>query len=109
MLISHINESPEKIDRNIRHRKRGLRQGIALSTVLFDIVLEKVVGNVQSSPNGTICNRTRLYVAYADDLLIFGRSVRATQEVVTQLIEAAITTGLMTNDSKTKYMEIKKI
>ena len=77
---------------------------------MFDIVLEKVVGNVQSSPNGTICNRTRLYVAYADDLLIvFGRSVRATQEVVTQLIEAAITTGLMTNDSKTKYMEVKKI
>jgi hypothetical protein len=34
--------------------ERGLRQGNALSTTLFNIVLEKVKGNIKTTPNGTI-------------------------------------------------------
>jgi hypothetical protein len=88
--------------------KRGLKQGDALSTVLFNMVLEKIIRNIQINPKGTIFNRTRQYLAYADDVVIFGRLVRAIEEVVTQLQEAAQSAGLIINQEKTKYMKITR-
>ena len=52
--------------------ERGLRQGDALSTASFNIVLDKVVRNLQTYLDGTIFNRTSLYIAYADEVLILG-------------------------------------
>jgi len=37
--------------------QRGLTQGDALSTTLFNIVME-VIRNIETNPNGTIFNRT---------------------------------------------------
>jgi hypothetical protein len=54
-----------------------------------------------------IFNR-RQYTAYAGNVLILERSLRATDEVVTKLTEAALSTGLVTNKSKTKYMKINR-
>jgi hypothetical protein len=88
--------------------KRGLKQGDALSTVLFNVVLEKIIINMEINPKGTIFNRTRQYLAYADDVVILGRSVTAIEEVVTQLQEATQTAGLIINQEKTKYMEITR-
>jgi hypothetical protein len=48
----------------------GLRQGDELQTTLFNIVLEKVIRNIETSSNETIFNRTRHYVACTDDVLI---------------------------------------
>jgi len=39
--------------------EKGLRQGDALSTTMFNTVLEKVIGNTETNPHGTIFNRTR--------------------------------------------------
>ena len=44
------------------------------------------------NPNGINFNRTREYTAYADEVLMFGRSVRAIEEV-TQSKEAVVSTG----------------
>ena len=55
--------------------ERGLRQGDAQSTTLFNIVLEKVKRNIKTTPNGTIFNRTRQYTAYTDKVLILGQFV----------------------------------
>ena len=88
--------------------ERGWRQGDALSTALFNIVLGKVIKNIETNSNGTIFNRTRQYIAYADDVLILGRSVSEIEEVVTQSKEAAVSTGLVINKSKTKYMKKNK-
>ena len=60
------------------------------------------------NPNGTIFNRTRQYLAYVDDVVILGRSVRAIEEVLTQLKDGAQETGLIINENKTKYMKITK-
>jgi len=55
--------------------ERGLRQGDALSTTLFNIVLEMVKRNIKTTPNGTIFNRMRQYRAYPDKVLILGQLV----------------------------------
>lgn len=43
-----------------------------------------------------------------DDVLIFEQFVRATEEFVTQIKEAALSTGLMTIGRKNKIHNIKK-
>jgi hypothetical protein len=86
----------------------GLRQGDALSAILFNIVLEKAIRNIEINPNGMIFNRTRQYLAYADDMVILGRSVRVIEEVVAQLKNTALKAGLAINEGKTKYMRIMR-
>jgi len=65
--------------------------------------MEKIIINVRINPGGTIFNRTRQCLVYADDVVILGRSegyIKKTEEM------AAIThqIGLQMNDTKTKYM-----
>jgi len=55
--------------------------------------------NIETNPNGMIFNR-RQYTPYAGNVLILERSVTATEEVVTKLIEAALSTGLLTSKAK---------
>ena len=74
---------------------------------LFNSVLEKVIRNIETKQNGTIFKINRRYIAYADDVLILGRSVREAEEVGTQSKAAAISTGLVTNESKGKCTKIK--
>jgi hypothetical protein len=50
----------------------GLRQGEALSTLLFNIMLEKVICSIELNPGGSIFTRTRQYIAYADDMAVIG-------------------------------------
>jgi hypothetical protein len=61
-----------------------LRQADALSTVLFDLVLGEVIRDIETSTKETVFNRTRQYIAYADDMLILGRSVGVIEAVVTR-------------------------
>jgi pyrimidine operon attenuation protein/uracil phosphoribosyltransferase len=86
--------------------KVGLRQGDA---ILFNTVLEKAIRNIEINPNGTIFNRTRQYLAYVDDVVILGRAVRATEEVLAQLKNTALKAGLAINECKTKYMRIMRM
>jgi hypothetical protein len=67
-----------------------------------------MIRNTETSPNRTIFNRKRQYVAYADEVFMLGRSVRTTEEEVTKIKEAAVSTGLTIDESKTKYMKISK-
>jgi len=85
--------------------ERGWRHGDSLSTALFNIVLGKVISNIETNPNGTIFNRTREYITYADDVLILGRLVIENEEIVTRSKEAAESTGLVINKSKTKFIK----
>lgn len=83
---------------------KGLRQGDALSTVLFNIVLERAVRKIEINPGGTIYNRGSQVLAYADDLVLISRSVQELQEHFLQLEQEAKKVGLSVNTVKTKYM-----
>jgi hypothetical protein len=64
--------------------------------------MENVMRNTETSPNETNFNRTRQYIAHADDVWTLGRWLRATEEVVTQSKEAAVSNGLEISGKKTK-------
>jgi hypothetical protein len=85
-----------------------VRQGDSFSTLLFNIGLEKVIRNMEINPGATIFNRTRQYMAYADDIVVIGRSVGTLNEVHMQMQTAASAVGLEININKTKYMRTKK-
>jgi len=66
--------------------------------------MEKIIRNERINPGRTIFNRTRRCLAYADDVVILGR----TEGYIKRTLEetAAITQqiGLQMNGTKTKYM-----
>lgn len=84
--------------------KRGLRQGDVLSTVLFNLALEKAVRQLPIHPGGTIFNRMLQCLAYADDIVLVSRRKAELEEGYLRLQEAAGSLGLEVNQEKTKYM-----
>jgi hypothetical protein len=67
----------------------GPRQGDALSCILFNIALEKVVGDSGTETKGTIHNKTIQILAYADDIVLVGRTIGVLKEAVINLNKAA--------------------
>lgn len=82
----------------------GLRQGDPLSTQLFNICLEKVIRTIKTNPGGHIFTRTCQILAYADDLVALGRSMKYLTEPVEEIITAAKKVGLEINNTKSKYV-----
>ena len=101
------NENPRPIDQSIWHRLETSGSTV-YNTVQF--CAGKGDKELQTNQNGTIFNKTRQYITYAGDvLIILGRMVRVTEEkVVTHIKEAAVSNGLVINESKTKYMKINR-
>jgi len=64
--------------RNVSDRfpiRNGLKQGDALSPMLFNFVLEYVIRRVQVNQDGLKLNGTQQLLAYADDVNILGGSI----------------------------------
>jgi hypothetical protein len=60
------------------------------------------------NPRGSIFNRTRQYMAYADDDVIIGRSTQIIDTVIQGMEELTNNIGLTVNVDKTKYMNTSK-
>jgi Flp pilus assembly CpaE family ATPase len=82
----------------------GLRQGDSLSTLLFNLCIEKIIRNVIINPGETIFSGTRQYLAYADDVVILGRSEACIKKTLEDMAAITHQIGLQMNDTKTKYM-----
>jgi thymidine kinase len=86
----------------------GLRQGDSLSTLLFNLCMEKIIKNVKTNPRGTIFNTTKQCLAYADDAVNLGHSVTYISETLEDLEVVETQIGLSMNSAKTKYMVNRK-
>ncbi|VVC33333.1 Reverse transcriptase domain [Cinara cedri] len=84
----------------------GLKKGDALSPLLFNITLEKVIRKIQNTILGININKTTLDVlGFADDLNLMGENKNTVVENTKTLIRKAKKIGLGVNEGKTKVME----
>jgi len=88
----------------------GLRQGDALSPIIFNLVLEKVIRMMNISPDeGVKLDGTSISIlAYADDIVLLENNINTVKSLCERLITAARRVGLQINEEKTEYMEISR-
>ena len=82
----------------------GLKQGDALSPLLFNCALEYAIRRVQVNQEGLILYGTHQLLVYADDVNMLGESVHSIRENAESLVVASKEIGLEVNADRTKYM-----
>ena len=82
--------------------KTGVRQGDPLSALLFSVVLDSVITNLEVQ--GNITTRLKQICAYADDIVIIGRTKQVLIDPFCRLKQEALKAGLIVITDKTKYL-----
>jgi hypothetical protein len=82
--------------------KTGVRQGDPLSALLFSVVLDSVITNLEV--RGNITTRLKQICAYADDIIIIGRTKQILIDIFCKLKHEALNGGLIVNKDKNKYL-----
>jgi hypothetical protein len=70
-------------DKNVSDKfplQNGLKQGEALSPLLFNFALEYVIRRVQENQEGLKLNGTHLNLAYTDDVNVVGEDTDAVKK-----------------------------
>ena len=103
-----------RVSENVSDRfpiRIGLKQGDALSPLLFNFALEYAIRRVQVNQDGLKLNGTHQLLAYANDVNILGGSihVHSLKENAETLVVATREIGLEVSADKTKYMVMFRV
>jgi len=82
--------------------KTGVRQRDPLSALLFSVVLDSVITNLEV--RGGITTRLKQICACADDIVIIGRTKQILIDTFCKLKHEVLNAGLIVNSNKTKYL-----
>ena len=85
--------------------KEGLKQGDALSTLLFNCALEGAMRRAGIQTSRTLATSCVQILGFADDLDIVNRTYKGIVDTYTSLKREAARVGLIINENKTKYMK----
>ena len=94
-----------RVDKNLSEMfpiRNGLKQGDALSPLLFNFALEYAIKRVQVNQGGLKLNGTHQLLAYADDVNILGGGIHTLKENAEALVAATSEIGLEVSADKTK-------
>jgi hypothetical protein len=77
--------------------QNGLKQGNALSPLLFNFALEYAIRKVQENHMGLKLNGTHQFLAYIDDVNLLGDNIDIIQKNTETLIDSSKEVGLEIN------------
>lgn len=83
-----------------------MRQGAALSAILFNLVLDHDINKIDI--RGNILTKMVQISVYADDTVIIARSMKALEEALQKLQDAAQGVVLIINQEETKFLVVSK-